>query len=102
MAVPMTPSAAVFDFGGWKYHRCVPFNFLLSLAAPRLQGVLVLVTSTKFIAGVIVTAVINIHSRRSPRIFEKNRNGPMKYLGARVTMIHEKKPEVQNLVSGSL
>jgi hypothetical protein len=32
-----------------------PFNFLLSLAAPLLHGVLVLVTRNKFIAGVVVT-----------------------------------------------
>jgi hypothetical protein len=31
------------------------FNFLLSLAAPHLHGLLVLVTGNKFIAGVIVT-----------------------------------------------
>ncbi len=52
MAVPMPPLAAVSDFGGWRYHRFVPFNFLLSLAS---HGVLVLVTSNKFIARVIVT-----------------------------------------------
>jgi hypothetical protein len=44
MAVPMTPSAAVADFGGRRYRRFIPFNFLLSLAAPHLHGVLVLVT----------------------------------------------------------
>ena len=55
MAVPMTPSAAVADFGGRRYRRFIPFNFLLSLAAPRLHGVLVLVTGNKFIAGVVVT-----------------------------------------------
>jgi hypothetical protein len=27
MAVPMTPSAAVADFGGRKYRRFIPFNF---------------------------------------------------------------------------
>ncbi len=32
-----------------------PFNFLLSLAAPHLHGVLVLVTGNKFIPGVVVT-----------------------------------------------
>jgi hypothetical protein len=32
-----------------------PFNFLLSLAAPHLHGVLVLVTDNKVIAGVVVT-----------------------------------------------
>jgi hypothetical protein len=32
------------------------FYFLLSLAAPHLHGVLVLVTGDKFIAGVVVTA----------------------------------------------
>jgi hypothetical protein len=51
----MTPSAAVADFGGRRYRRFIPFNFLLSLAAPLLHGVLVLVTGNKFIAGVIVT-----------------------------------------------
>jgi hypothetical protein len=55
MAVPMTPLAAVADFGGQRYHRFIPFNFLLSLAAPHLHGVLVLVTGNKFIAGVVVT-----------------------------------------------
>ncbi len=43
------------DFGGQRYRRFIPFNFLLSLAAPHLHGVLVLVTGNKFIAGVIVT-----------------------------------------------
>ncbi len=52
MAVPMTLSAAMADFGGRRYR----FNFLLSLAAPHLHGVLVLVTGDKFIAGVVVTA----------------------------------------------
>jgi hypothetical protein len=52
MAVPMTPSAAVADFGGRRYRRFITFNFLLSLAAPHL---LVLVTGNKFIAGVAVT-----------------------------------------------
>jgi hypothetical protein len=51
MAVPMTPSAAVADFGGQRYRRFIPFNFLLSLAATHLLGVLVLVTGNKFIAG---------------------------------------------------
>jgi hypothetical protein len=55
MAVPMTPSAAVADFGGRRYRRFIPFNFLLSLAAPRLHGVIVLVIGNKFIAGVVVT-----------------------------------------------
>ncbi len=100
MAVPMTQSAAVSDFGGRRYHRFVPFNFLPSLAAPHLHGVLVPVTGNKFIAGVVdtgeqliavsLTPVTNIHSRISPRIFEKNRNGPKGILGAWETMIHEK------------
>jgi hypothetical protein len=55
MVVPMTPSAAVADFCGRSYRRFIPFNFLLSLAAPHLHGVLVLVTGNKFIAGVAVT-----------------------------------------------
>ncbi len=56
MAVPMTPSAAVADFGGQRYRRFIPFNFLLSLAAPHLHGLLVLVTGNKFIAGIVVTS----------------------------------------------
>jgi hypothetical protein len=40
---------------GRRYCRFIPFNFLLSLAAPHLHGVLVLVTDNKFIAGVVVT-----------------------------------------------
>jgi hypothetical protein len=52
----MTPSSAVSNFGGRRYHRFVPFNFLLSLAAPNLHGVLVLVTGNKFITSVIVTS----------------------------------------------
>jgi hypothetical protein len=49
------PSAAVADFGGRRYCRFIHFNFLLSLAAPQLHGVLVLVTDNKFISGVVVT-----------------------------------------------
>jgi hypothetical protein len=55
MAVPITSSAAVADFGGRRYRRFIPFNFLLSLAAPHLHGLLVLVTGDKFIASVVVT-----------------------------------------------
>jgi hypothetical protein len=44
------------DFGGRRYRRLIPFNFLRSLAAPHLDCVLVLVTGDKFIAGVVVTA----------------------------------------------
>ncbi len=51
----MTPWAAVADFGGRRYCRFIPFNFLLSLAAPHLHDVLVLVTGNKFIASVVVT-----------------------------------------------
>ena len=51
----MTPSAAVADFGGRRNRRFIPFNFLLSLAAPHLIGVLVLVSGNKSIAGVVVT-----------------------------------------------
>ncbi len=56
MAVPMTPSAAVADFGSRSYRWYIHFNFLLSFAAPHLHGVLVLVTDNKFIAGVDVTS----------------------------------------------
>ncbi len=60
MAVTMTPSAAVSDFGGRRYHQIVPFNFLLSLADPHLYGVLFIVTGNKFIAGVVVTTTPTI------------------------------------------
>jgi hypothetical protein len=53
MAVPITPSAALSDFDGRKYHQFVPFN--LFLAAPHLHGVLAHVTDKKFITGVVVT-----------------------------------------------
>ncbi len=46
---------AVADFGGRRYRQFIPFNFLLSLAAPLLHGVLVLVTGNKFFTGVVVT-----------------------------------------------
>ncbi len=46
--------------------------------------------------------VINIHSRISPRIFEKNWIRPNGILGGPGTMIHEKKPKVESLVSDSL
>jgi hypothetical protein len=51
-AVLMTSSAAVADFGGRRYRRFIPFNFLLSLAVPHLHGVFVRVTGDKFIAGI--------------------------------------------------
>jgi hypothetical protein len=41
--------------GGRRYRRFIPFNFLLSLAAPHLHGFLVLVTGNTFITGVVVT-----------------------------------------------
>ncbi len=55
MAVPMTPSAAVPDVDSRRYCHFVLFNFLLSLAASHLHGVLVLVTRNNFIAGDFVT-----------------------------------------------
>ncbi len=45
----------VSDVDMGRYCRFVPLNFLLSLTAPHLLGVLVLVTGYKFIAGVFVT-----------------------------------------------
>jgi hypothetical protein len=75
IAIPMTPLAAVYGFGGRRYHRFIPFNFLLSLAAPHLHGILVLVTGNKFC---------------SPVSLKKFETAPMEYSGAQVTMIHEK------------
>jgi hypothetical protein len=76
MAVPMTLLEALYDFDGRRYRRFVPFNFLLSLEAPHPHGVLVLVTSGKFVAGVVVTAnkfiaVIN-NNVKHRKICEKN------------------------------
>jgi hypothetical protein len=54
-------------------------------------------------AGVAITNTGDKHSFANiSEIFEKIQNGPMEYLGARGTMIHEKKPEVENLMSDSL
>jgi len=75
-----------------RYHRYVPFNFLLSLAAPHLHGVLVLVTGNKFIAGVVDTSkqliagVVDTSDKHSfPNISanfrEKIWNGPNGILG---------------------
>ncbi len=36
--------------------------------------------------------VVHLNLRISPRIFEKNRNGPMGYSGSGGKLIHEKKP----------
>jgi hypothetical protein len=44
----------------------------------------------KSLSPVLLTPAINIHSRISPRIFEKFKTGPMEYLGAWGTLIHEK------------
>jgi hypothetical protein len=41
--------------GGQRYRQFILFNFLLSLAAPHLHGVLVLFTNNKFIADLVVT-----------------------------------------------
>jgi hypothetical protein len=66
----------------------------------------------KFFAGVIDTAeqlitgvndtVINIHSRISPRIFEKIQKGSNGILEGLGDTDSGKKPEVKNLVSDSL
>jgi hypothetical protein len=54
-----------------------------------------------FIAGV-VTPLNNIHSRLSPRIFEKNRNDLNGIIRGQGDTDLRKKPEVENLVSDSL
>ena len=45
-------SSDIIGGRGQRYRRFIPYNFLLSLAAPHHHGVLVLVTGEKFIAGV--------------------------------------------------
>jgi hypothetical protein len=62
-------------------------------------------TGDKFFAGVIDTdEQFIIHSFANiDANFRKNyKTAPMEYLGAWGTLIHEKKPEVENLVSDSL
>jgi hypothetical protein len=51
---------------------------------------------------VSLTPLTNIHSRLSPRIFEKIRNDPNGILRGPGDTDLRKKPEVENLVSDSL
>jgi hypothetical protein len=64
MAVPMTPSAAMANFGGGRYRRFIPFKFLLSLAAPHLHSVLVIVTGHTNLLLVSLSPPIIVHSCR--------------------------------------
>jgi hypothetical protein len=71
--------------------------------SPAINSSPVSLTPVNSLSPVLLTPVINIHSRISPRIFRKKfETAPMEYLRARGTMIYEKKPEVENLVSDSL
>ncbi len=120
-------SAALSDIEFWRplirrYRRFPPSTFSYT---PHLHGVLVLETRNKIVRNlsaaitenppaiylslvsltpvnslspVSLTPVINIHSRISPRI---SKTVLMEYLGAQGTKIHEKKPEVENLMSDS-
>jgi hypothetical protein len=63
MAVPMTPSAAVANFGGRRYRRFIPFNYLLPLEAPHLHSALVLVTGNNLLP-VSLSPVIIVHRCR--------------------------------------
>ncbi len=71
MAVPRTPLAAMFDFDSRRYHRFVPFNFLLSLVTPHLHDVLDkfipggLETGDKCIAGINDTSTLKISDKDS-------------------------------------
>ncbi len=63
------------------------------------------VTRIKFFAGVNDTAEQFIAGviREYLREFSKKiKTAPIEYLGAWETLIHDKKPEVENLMSGSL
>jgi hypothetical protein len=51
---------------------------------------------------VSTTPVVHLKLRISPRIFEKIRNGPDGILWGWGELIHEKKPEVENLVTLSI
>jgi hypothetical protein len=65
MVAPMTPLAALADFGGRRYRRFIPFNFLLSLAVPHLHSVLVLGTSNN-LSQVSLSPKIIVHQCRCP------------------------------------
>ncbi len=65
-----------------KLQKIIPENF--SLLSP-----------------VSLTPLYNIHSRLSPRIFEKNRNDPNGILRGQGDTDLRKKPQVENLVSDS-
>jgi hypothetical protein len=54
------------------------------------------------LSPVSLTPLNNIHSRLSPRIFEKNQNDPNDILRGQGDTDLGKKPEVENLVSDSL
>jgi hypothetical protein len=51
---------------------------------------------------VSTTPVVHLELPISPRIIEKILSGLLEYFGAWGKLIHEKKPEVENLVALSL
>ncbi len=96
--------------------RFIPFNFLLSLAAPHLHGVLVLVTDIKFIchppALIVHPMSLSPAIKFSPVSLSPAINcspvsttpaiGSNGILGGLGDTHSWKKPEVENLVSDSL
>jgi hypothetical protein len=71
---------SVISPAGRRYHRFVPFNFLLSLAAPHLHGVLAINLSPVSLSPAIPVL----------REFSKIETAPMKNLGASGTIIYGK------------
>jgi len=62
----------------------------------------VLLIPVNSLLPVLLTPVINIHSRISPRILEKIEMAPMEYSLSRGTLIHEKKNFMSKIVFQAL
>ncbi len=59
-------------------------------------------TAEQFFAGVVDTGDKHLFANISANFLKKFKTAPMEYLGAWGTLIHEKKTEIENLVSDSL
>ena len=87
-AVSLTPAKIFRLFGYFPVTRMTPaINF-----SP------VSLTPLNSLSPVSTTPAINIHSRISPRIFEKIQNGPNGILGGLGDTDSCKKPEIENRV----
>jgi hypothetical protein len=69
---------------------------------PAINFLPVSLTQLNSLSPVSLTPAINIHREYLREFSKQFKTAPMEYLGAWGTLIHEKKPEVENLVSDSL